>query len=79
MAACREIFGAIALLLIFTEIGSYLFLKAWALRERARPMPERLHPGFKNEPWAETYWKDTSRYLNRSWRIIPTASGACPA
>src|SRR5215471_14809944 len=66
-----RIFGAIAGLLIFTEISSYLVLKVLALRDRTRPMPERLHPGFKKEPWAETYWREHKQYLNMSWENYP--------
>lgn len=66
-----KIFGVIAGLLIFTEVSSYLVLKALALRDRTRPMPERLHPGFKDEPWAETYWKEHKKYLNMSWENYP--------
>ena len=66
-----KIFGVIAGLLIFAEVSSYLVLKALALRDRTRPMPERLHPGYKDEPWAETYWKEHKKYLNMSWENYP--------
>jgi hypothetical protein len=66
-----RIFGVIAVLLILTEISSYLVLKALALRERARPIAERLHPGFKNEPWAATFWEEHRQLRNMSWENYP--------
>jgi len=66
-----RILGVIGGLLIFTEISSYLVLKALALRDRAIPRAERLHPGFKNEPWADTYWKEHKHLLDMSWENYP--------
>jgi hypothetical protein len=63
--------GVVAGLLILVEASSYVALKALALRDRTRPMPERLHPGYKNEPWAQTYWKEHKQYLNMSWENYP--------
>jgi lysophospholipase L1-like esterase len=65
-----RLMAALALLLVVTEIGSYLTLHAMASREGTQ-LPEASNPAYRDEPWAQTYWREHQQFEAQLWEAYP--------
>jgi len=73
-SALGRAFGILALvmtLLIVIELASFVMLQLLALRDRARLSGEEAAPAYRNEPWADAYWREHRRFLARSYETYP--------
>jgi hypothetical protein len=66
-----------ALLVLLTEAGAFLALRALAWRARSKPLPAAAMPAYRRYPWAETFWREQKRQLSLEyhpfglWRSRP--------
>jgi len=74
VSGSRGACGLLALvmvLLIVTEVTSFVALQLLALRDRARPSGEETAPAYRNVPWADVYWREHRQFLARSYENYP--------
>ncbi|HET7292890.1 MAG TPA: hypothetical protein VFM88_10730 [Vicinamibacteria bacterium] len=60
--------AALALLLVFTELGSFVALRLLAWRAAALPLPQGTMPSYGGEPWADTFWREQRRQMSVEYR-----------
>ena len=66
-----RLFALLAALLIVVEGASFVVLRILVLRDRARPSAEPARPAYRNEPWADTYWREHRQFLAQSYENTP--------
>ena len=68
-ALVAALFAAtLALLLVFTELGSFVVLRLLAWRSATRPLPPSTMPSYGGEPWADTFWREQQRQMSLEYR-----------
>lgn len=69
-AALTAVLAAAVLagLLVLGELGSYASLRALDRRASARPLPPSTLSAYRDQPWAEAFWREQRRQLRLEYR-----------
>src|SRR5215208_5442307 len=60
-----------ATVFVLSECTSFAILQLLALRDRTRLSGDEATPVYRNEPWADAYWREHRRFLARSYEAYP--------